>query len=154
MNKTSAKGEKSKKKRKKSKGRKGVSKETDSSDSGEYDSDGAASKVSSNRISCRTNVRNSVLVKMSSIFADTPRFTAKGYVFKSGRKCKDIKLLPDSGATMTLIHTRIARRLGLHINVRGGEIYNLHDAQGKNMVVDGTCIIYVIPERGVPNPEL
>ena len=128
--------------------------ESDSSDSGDYDSEGAVSRASSNRIACRTNARNSVLVKMSSIVADTPRILAKGYVSKSGRKCKDIKLLPDSGATMTLIHTRIAKRLGLHINVRGGEIYNLHDAQGKNMVVDGTCIIYVIPERGVPNPEL
>ena len=103
VNKSTAKGEKSKKKRKKSKGRKVVSKEeSDSSDSGEYDSKGAVSRASSNRIACRTNARNSVLVKMSSIVADTPRIIAKGYVSKSGRKCNDIKLLPDSGATMPL----------------------------------------------------
>ena len=88
VNKGSAKGEKSKNKRKKSKGRKVANKEADSSEEGEYDSDGATSKASSNRISCKPKVRNSVLVKMISIVADTPRIKAKGYVTKSGRKCK------------------------------------------------------------------
>ena len=47
---------------------------------------------------------------------------------------------------MTLIHSRIAKRMGLKINKKGGEIYDLFDAQGNEMGVDGTCIIYVIPE--------
>ena len=54
--------------------------------------------------------------------------------------------MPDSGATMTLIHTRTVQRLGLQINTKGGEIYDLYDAQGKSMAVDGTCVIQVIPE--------
>ena len=45
---------------------------------------------------------------------------------------------------MTLINSKIANRLGLKINKKGGEMYNLFDAQGKEMGVDGTCVIYVI----------
>ena len=48
---------------------------------------------------------------------------------------------------MTLIHLKIANRLRLKINKKGGEMYDLFDAQGKEMGVDGTCVIYVIPDR-------
>ena len=55
-------------------------------------------------------------------------------------------ILPDSGATMTLIHSRIVRRLGLQINTKGGEIYDLYNAHWKSMAVDGTCVIHMFPE--------
>ena len=47
---------------------------------------------------------------------------------------------------MTLVHSRIVRRLGLKVNSRGGENFDLYDAQGASMVVEGTCVIHVVPE--------
>ena len=86
------------------------------------------------------------MVKVNSVVADTPRIVARGMAAKSSRKGRTIRILPDSGATMTLVHSRIARRLGIKINQRGGEKYDLFDAQGREMGIDGTCVIYVVPE--------
>ena len=77
--------------------------DSDSSDSDQYDSDSAAQKT--NRISVKSNVRSSVLVRVNSVVADTPRICAKGLASKSGRKSRNIKLLPDSGATIYDTHT-------------------------------------------------
>ena len=70
------------------------------------------------------------MVKCSNVVADTPRIRAKGYLSKSGTKYKSILILPDSGATMTLVHSRIVRRLALKVNSKGGDNYELYDAQG------------------------
>ena len=51
--------------------------------------------------------------------ADTPRIRAKGYLSKSEHKYKSILILTYSGATMRLIHSRIVRRLGLKVNIKG-----------------------------------
>ena len=47
---------------------------------------------------------------------------------------------------MTLCHAKVAKRLGLKISKKDKDIYELVDAQGRQMEVLGTCIIYVIPE--------
>ena len=117
---SASKGEKSKGKKKKKVSKKVTSKEAESIKE-EYDSEGTSSKVSKNRISCKPKVlSSSVLVKCSSVVANTPRIRARGYLSKSGTKCKSILILPDSGATMTLVHSRIVRRLGLKGNSKGG----------------------------------
>ena len=111
----------SKDKRKKSKCRKVTNKEAESIEEEEYDSDGTSSKVYNNRIFCKPKVLSSlVLVKCSSMVADTPRIRTKGYLSKSGHKYKSILILPYSGATMMLIHSRVVRRLGLNVNIKGG----------------------------------
>lgn len=65
---------------------------------------------------------------------------------KGSRKGRKIKILPDSGATMTLCHAEVARRLGLKISKKDKDTYELVDAQGRQMEVMGTCIISVVPE--------
>ena len=45
-----------------------------------------------------------------------------------------------------LVHSKIVKRLGLKINIKGGEDFDLYNAQGASMVVDRTCVKYVAPE--------
>ena len=74
--------------------------------------------------------------------ADTPRTLGKGMVSKSSRKEKSNKILPHSGAMMTLCHKRITKMLGL----MEGAQFELFDAYGRKMEVKSTCAIYVITE--------
>ena len=76
------------------------------------------------RVTVKRSACNSVLIKMSSEVADTPRIPGNGMVGKSSWKGKIIKILPNSGAMMTLCRTRITRRLGL----KEGEQFELYDA--------------------------
>ena len=92
-----------------------------------------------------------VLFKMSSVISVTPRILGKEISSKSSRKGRIIKILADFGATMTLIHARTTRRLGLKVSTKEGEqieLFNTH----KSMRVKGRGVIYVIPE-GSTNQE-
>ena len=113
----------------------------------EYDSSTESSdkvvKVGNNRI--RVTGR-SMSVKVSSVAVDTPRIRGTGLASKGARRGKKIKLLPNSGATMTLVHSKVAQRLGLKISRKDLGLYELPDAQGKKLEVWGMCNLYVIPE--------
>ena len=65
---------------------------------------------------------------------------------KGVRKGRKIRILLDSGATMTLCHAKVAKRLGLKVYQKDDNMYELFDAQGRRMEVMGMCVIYVIPE--------
>ena len=70
------------------------------------------------------------LVKVSRVTEDTPRIIGRGMASKGARKGRKIKILPDSGATMTLCHAKVASRLGLKISKKDKDTYELVDAQG------------------------
>ena len=70
---------------------------------------------------------------------------AKGFMTKSGRKYRSVLILLDSRATITLVHSKIVKRLWLKINERGGDKFNLYDPQGASMVIEGMAMIYVVP---------
>ena len=51
-------------------------------------------------------------VRVSAIMADTPRIRGRGLASKGAMKWRKVKILPNSGATMTLCHAKVAKRLG------------------------------------------
>ena len=65
---------------------------------------------------------------------------------KGARKGRKVRILPNSCATMTLCHSKVAARLGLKISRRDRDTYELVDAQGRQMEVAGTCVIHVVPD--------
>ena len=62
---------------------------------------------------------SSVTVRCSQMVKDTPRIHAKAFVSKSGRKGRSFLILTDSGSTITLIHSKIVRRFGSKVNLKG-----------------------------------
>ena len=65
---------------------------------------------------------------------------------EGARKRRKIRILPNSGATVTLCHAKVAKRLGLKVTQKDSGMYELFDAQGKRMEVMDTCVIYVVLE--------
>ena len=62
------------------------------------------------RVSVKNSACSSVLVKISSVKSYTPMILSKGMLSKSSRMGKRIKILLDSGATMTLCHDDLVSR--------------------------------------------
>ena len=87
-----------------------------------------------------------VTVRCSQMVKDTPKIHANAFVSKSGRKGCSIMILPDTGGTITLIHSKIVRRLGLKVNMKEKEEFDLYNAQEASMVVEGTSIVNVVPK--------
>ena len=75
-----------------------------------------------------------------------PHIIGRGMASKRARKGRKIKILPNSGATMTLCHSKVANGLGLKISKKDRDTYELVDAQGCQMKVAGTCVIHVVPD--------
>ena len=104
-----------------------------SSSEDEYESsEEAQGKAKGKTKRIRVSHRGS-FVRVSKITEDTPRIRGRGMASKGARKGKKIKILPDSGATMTLCHAKVAKRLGLTISRMDRDIYELVDAQGRQL---------------------
>ena len=135
-----------KKKKKKTKVNQAASEQTEPSSSEEDDyesNDEPKEKVKGVNKRIRVTGRGS-FVRVSAITADTPRIRGRGLASKGARKGRKVKILPDSGATMTLCHAKVAKGLSIKIAKKDKDTYELYDAQGQCMEVLGTCIIYVV----------
>ena len=147
MKKAAGKDSKKKDKKKKNKVKEAVSGQDEDSSSGEDYESSEESQVKvkeccpnkkregGKRI--RVTGRGS-LVKVSRVTEDTPCIRGRGMASKGSRKGRKIKILPNSGATMTLCHAKVAMRLGLKISKKDKDIYELVDAQGQQVEVLGT----------------
>ena len=131
-NKSSSRNRNGEKKKKVSK--KVSSQRDDSSEKDEYaeESDGGNS-TNKTVIGNGSVLSSTVTVICSNMVKDTPRIRAKGFMSKSGRKYRSVLILPDSGATITLVHCKIVKRLGLKVKVKGGEDFDLYDTKGTGM---------------------
>ena len=127
------------KKRKKSKVKQtsGEEEASCSSDDEDYNSQpesGKATVTGKNlRIRFISEALSSVQVEVSAVTSNTPRIPGRGLASKRARKGRKIIILPDSGATMTLCHARVARRLELNVSRKDANLHELYDAQQKRM---------------------
>ena len=63
----------------------------------------------------------------------------------------EVKVIPDTGATIKLIPWSLVQRLNLHLET-GDNNYELETASGDKMSVLGTAIIYLEPEDSDTRP--
>ena len=54
-----------------------------------------------------------------------------------------MSVFPDSGASVTLCHLRVAARTSVELNGEEGKSFDLFDDQGLSMEVAGTCFLHI-----------
>ena len=75
---------------------------------------------------------------------EVPAINCIAHKFRKSRKGVDVKVTPDTGATMTVVLWSLVQSLNLDLNI-DDDIYDLLTASGDRMTVLGTCLLYTSP---------
>ena len=77
--------------------------------------------------------------------SETPVIHGQGLRKLASRTTFNVALIPDTGATVTVVPMRLVKKHGLRLDTTEKDLITLHDAQDVAMEVEGTTRLYVIP---------
>ena len=78
---------------------------------------------------------------------DTPRIYGVGFRKRSDKRGFACQVLPDSGASMSLIPGWMAEKFKLEVNTSTAEDFSLFNASNEEMKIMGTATIWIIPDN-------